>query len=104
MFASEPARPAFRATTMATASSIWPITLRNGGPLQNEIADAGTVIAADYTVWRRFRQHLRQWQRTRHCQCSGTDWHDVAARKAELRIWNSERSFYDLMQFVVPRL
>jgi hypothetical protein len=25
---------------------------RNGGPLQNEIADVGTVSAADYTAWR----------------------------------------------------
>jgi hypothetical protein len=25
---------------------------RNGGPLQNEVADAGTVSAADYTEWR----------------------------------------------------
>ena len=25
---------------------------RNGGPLQNEVADIGTVSAADYTAWR----------------------------------------------------
>ena len=39
---------------MATAS--WTcadyVLWRNGGPLQNEIADVGTVSAADYTAWR----------------------------------------------------
>ena len=53
---------------------------------------------------RRFRKPCRQWQRTRHCQCSGAYWLDVAARKAEFRIWNSQGSFYALMQFIMPWL